>query len=1415
MTMRINEFLKKFDKTTKLSLIITKVQFFVEENIMEIELLSRDKISEEEENHLLELFNDILLRLDINIRLKNIDMQAYMDSFIENIHRELAMCKDLSQEKIDILDDTITIRVINKIVEKEILATKSYGDLKDKADYFSYKIVFGPDEKFNGQDLALEKERKHLEKIKSQIQNIDLSKKEKAKKKTRSLEGGFKYGNSRVKQENYTSIEDLIESPSTIRTSGFVYNINRITTRKGSQILKFDLDNGLKAVECKSFIGQEDIEYFDEKFREGMALDLVGVYQTDSWDNSLQIKIFNMEETIIEEEVDEAKEKRIEFNVHTKYTNLEGLVEINELFSTLKKWGHESVAITDTATVQAYPEAYSAAKKNGLKLNLGLEAKTLFNKLKILTNHFGDDLAKYKSFTVFDIETTGLSRYNDKITEIGAVKIVDGEIVDVYQQLVNPEKLISEKITDLTGITNEMVSGEPKIDKVLPEFLEFSKDTVLVAHNADFDIGFIYYNAKSLGLDFQPIFMDTLWLARALNPDNKNHKLNTLAKQYGVSLLNHHRASDDAKATAEVFIKMLKQLEEQNVVLDNNINEMETDYPVSKHDWHYNLLYVQNKVGLKNLYQIISDSNMKYLNRSPGVPYFLIDQHREGILVASGGHKTLLFEYTAMGMPDDVLIKEAKKYDFIQVEPLSFTNYLIDNFKIEDKDHLININKKLYDLGKQLEKPVVATGNVYYLFENEYVYKNILNNYPRKRSVDKEGYFYLRDTNNMLGEFSFMGKEIARELVIDNPKKVDAMIEDVNPIAEGTFTPHKEGAEEDLKTMTYEKAISIYGDPLPDLVKKRLDRELNSIISNGYAVLYIIAQDLVKKSNKDGYLVGSRGSVGSSFAATMSGITEVNPLEPHYICPSCKHSEFITDKSIGSGIDLPDKICPQCGHDYNKDGHDIPFEVFLGFEGDKEPDIDLNFAGEYQLKIHKYTEELFGSDKVFRAGTIGTIADKTAYGMARKYKEFYPEDDSIDLDGANMRKIQRKIVGVKRTTGQHAGGLIIVPDNKEIEDFTPIQYPADDSSSGIKTTHFDYHSIEENLLKLDLLGHNVPSIIRMLSDQSGIDSTNIDMSDQATMGIFNSTESLNIKHDYSNKDSGTLGIPEFGTMFVRGMLKDTKPTTFSELVRISGLSHGTDVWLNNAQELINKGICELKDSICTRDDIMIYLIAKGMDKKLSFDIMEKVRKGRGITEDRIEIMKENNVPQWYIDSCNKIKYMFPKAHAVAYVMMSYRIAYFKVHHPEYFYTTYFTTKITDYQNDVMKNGMEFLQRKMKELKQSENFDKDINKYYVMEVGEEMYARGIELLRADIYKSHPTEFTVPEKNKILPPLMAVESVSQQNALAIAEARKDGEFISKEDFKNRTNMNKTAMASLEENGMFGDLQESNQLGFFDLL
>ncbi len=1413
--MRINDFLRKFDKTTDLSLIITKVQFFVEENLMELIILSKEKLKENEENQLLEIFNDILLKLDLNIRLKNLTMDEYRKVFIDNIHRELAMCKDLSLDKVDIEDGIITIKLINKIVEKEVLTTKSYKDLKDKADYFGYKLKFAQDDSFNGKDLAKEKEKQHLEKIKSQIQNIDLNKKEKEKKKTRSLEGGFKYGNSRVKQDNYTPIEDLIESPSTIRTRGQVYNINRITTRKGSQILKFDLDNKVKAVECKSFIGEEDIGYFDEKFKEGMGLEVIGVYQTDSWDNSLQIKIFNMEEAIIEEKVDQAKEKRIEFNVHTKYTNLEGLVEINELFETLNKWGHEAVGLTDMGTVQAYPEAYSAAKKNGIKLNLGLEAKTLFNELKILTNHFDDDLKKYKSFTVFDIETTGLSRFNDKITEIGAVKIVDGEIIDTYQQLVNPEKLISEKITDLTGITNEMVSNQPKIDQVLPGFLDFAKDTVLVAHNADFDIGFIYYNAKVLDLDFKPIFMDTLWLARALNPDNKNHKLNTLAKQYGVSLLNHHRASDDAKATAEVFLKMLKELEDKNIDLDNEINQMETDFPVGKHDWHYNLIYVQNKIGLKNLYQIISESNMKYLNRTPGVPYFLIDDHRDGILVSAGGHKSLLFEYTALGLPDEVLVREAKKYDFIQVEPLGFTNYLIDNFKIKDKDHLIAINKKLYQLAKDLDKPIVATGNVYYLDENEYVYKNILNNYPRKRSVDKEGYFYLRDTNNMLREFSFMGDAIAKELVIDNPRLINDLIEDVNPIAEGTFTPHKDGAEEDLKTMTYEKAISIYGDPLPDLVKKRLDRELNSIISNGYAVLYIIAQDLVKKSNKDGYLVGSRGSVGSSFAATMSGITEVNPLEPHYICPNCKHSEFITDKSVGSGIDLPDKTCPSCGHEYRKDGHDIPFEVFLGFEGDKEPDIDLNFAGEYQLKIHKYTEELFGSDKVFRAGTIGTIADKTAYGMARKYKEFYPEDDSIDLDGANMRKIQRKIVGVKRTTGQHAGGLIIVPDNKEIEDFTPIQYPADDPSSGIKTTHFDYHSIEENLLKLDLLGHNVPSIIRMLSDQSGIDSTNIDMSDQETMSIFNSTESLNIKHDYSNIDSGTLGIPEFGTMFVRGMLKDTKPTTFSELVRISGLSHGTDVWLNNAQDLINKGVCELKDSICTRDDIMIYLIAKGMDKKLSFDIMEKVRKGRGITEDRIEIMRENNVPQWYIDSCNKIKYMFPKAHAVAYVMMSYRIAYFKVHHPEYFYTTYFTTKITDYQNEVMKNGLEFLQRKMKELKQSENFDKDINKYYVMEVGEEMYARGIELLNADIYKSHPTEFTVPEKNKILPPLMAVESVSQQNALAIAEARKDGEFISKEDFKTRTNMNKTAMASLEENGMFGDMQESNQLGFFDLL
>ena len=1405
--MNFENLLKNINENNKLNLNLIKVQFFIKEN--RINLLLAGDYEYSSIKNILE--NGLYKQLkDIDIDFKLISLEQYLDYFIKNLVEEVSMLNDYSKDKISITDDCICFCVYSDLVKQKIETTKTFKKFKTIISSYNksynFKIEIDDHVLKNIDQIEKAKDAEIMNRIKKQKL---LSEKKKEKKKIKEDSDFFSYGFKIKSDVPSTNVENLMVDHNNISVTGIVYELNYVEIKSGA-FVKFDLDDGKYAVRCKKYIRSDDLENFKNNFSNGKTIKVIGVYKYDDYDKANIIDVSYLEDAFLETRTDDSVDKRIEFNIHTKYSNLEGLVGVKELVSTLKEWGHKSFGLTDTYNVQAYPEIYGAAKKAGIKLNLGCEFKMLEDKPSILVNPYEIKNLEEKDIVVFDIETTGLSKFNDNITEIGAVKVRNGEVIEVFQKLVNPEMVIPDFIVDLTGITNEMVANEPTIDKIMPEFLDFADNSILAAHNAEFDIGFIQRKSLELGIEFKPIYLDTLWLARALNSDLKNHKLNTLAKHYQVKLLNHHRASDDARATADILIKMLESISSDLKI--SEINDIETQYEPGRYLSYFNPVFVQNQVGLKNIYINVSESSINYLYKNPGLPWKIFEKYSEGLLIGSGGHKSKLFQLVADGYSDEILLNEAKKFDFITIEPISFYPYLIKRNLIKDKEHLFRIVEKIIDLGNRLNKLVIAIGNVYYLEESDYIYKNILANYPIKRRVDNQGYFFLRTTQEMLAEFEFLGSK-SHEIVIDNTHQLNSLIENISPIAKGTFPPVQENAEEILRSSTYEKATSIYGDPLPEHVKKRLDRELNSIISNGYATLYMIAKQLVKKSNDDGYLVGSRGSVGSSFAATMAEITEVNPLEPHYICPSCKHSEFILDQSYGCGVDLPKKSCPKCGHDMNKDGYDIPFEVFLGFEGDKEPDIDLNFAGVYQSSIHKYTETMFGKRKVFRAGTLGTIADKTAYGMARKFKEHYPNDETIKLDPANVDKIKRKLVGVKRTTGQHAGGLIIVPDHKDIEDFTPIQYPADQKDSGVITTHFDYHAIDTNLLKLDLLGHNAPSIIRMLSDDSGLDALNIDLSDEKSMTIFSNTDALNIKHDYTNKDTGSLGIPEFGTGFVRQMLRDTLPTTFEELVRISGLSHGTDVWLNNAQDLINNGITVLKNAICTRDDIMNYLIGQNMNSKLAFDIMEKVRKGKGLSEsDEVE-MHRLNIPQWYIDSCNKIKYMFPRAHAVAYVMMSYRIAYYKVHYPEYFYSTYFTNKIADFQYSVISKDLNYISMYIKELKQSENFSVD-DKFYCLEVAEEMKARDIELLKPSLYVSDPEKFIVVEKGKILPPLMAIDNVSQQIAIRIADARKDGEFLSIEDFTKRSKINKTALASLEAFGMFEGFQRENQLDFFNL-
>jgi DNA polymerase-3 subunit alpha (Gram-positive type) len=1014
-------------------------------------------------------------------------------------------------------------------------------------------------------------------------------------------------------------------------------------------------------------------------------------------------------------------------------------------------------------------------------------------------------------FVVFDLETTGLSPKNDKITEIGAVRIQNGEIVESFSQLVNPAMPIPELITKLTGITDDMVKDKPTIDKVLPDFLDFIKDSVLVAHNASFDMGFIREAYEGIDVHLKNPVLDTLELSRAMFPTMKSHKLNLMAKHLKVELKNHHRAVDDALATGNILLKILELLSDREMKELGDINGLIGNADSTKGDMHHVILLAKNQSGLKDLYRLISESHLNYFHRKPRMPKSLIESHRKNLIVGSACEAGELYRAIIRNKPDQEIREIAKFYDYLEIQPLGNNEYMVREGIVKNQDELKSINKTIYRLGKSLNKPVVATGDVHFLDPEDEVYRRILMSGQKFQDADNQPPLYFRTTEQMLREFDYMGEEIAMEVVVSNPNVINSMIEKCIPIPDGTFPPQIEGSDQELREITVNMALEKYGSPLPDLVKKRLERELDSIIKNGYAVMYIIAQKLVWKSMEDGYLVGSRGSVGSSFAATMSGITEVNPLPPHYVCPSCRNSEFFTDGSVASGYDLPDKKCPKCNENYIKEGHDIPFEVFLGFEGDKEPDIDLNFAGEYQPRAHKYTEELFGEGKVFRAGTIGTIADKTAYGFVKKYFE----ERDVSVSQAEINRLLKGCTGIKRTSGQHPGGVMIVPDYKDIHEFTPIQYPADDKKSGVITTHFDYHAISGRILKLDILGHDVPSIIRMLEDITGIDPTNIPLDDKDTMELFTSTKSIGVDPDAINCPVGTLGIPEFGTKFVRQMLIETNPTTFSELVRISGLSHGTDVWINNAQELVKNKIAPLAKVISTREDIMLSLINAGMDKKQSFFIMEKVRKGKGLKPEEEEAMRNLGIPEWYIESCNKIKYMFPKAHAAAYVTMSFRIAYFKVHYPQAFYATYFTTKSSDFDADLILKGEAAVRQKLIELEQKGMgaTTKEKNQITVLEVVLEMYTRGYGFDRVDLYKSDSDRFLINE-NGILPPLKALDGVGENAARKIAEEREVKSFMSIEDLIKRGKATRPVIDALKGHGCLDSLPESNQISLFSI-
>lgn len=1202
---------------------------------------------------------------------------------------------------------------------------------------------------------------------------------------------------------------------------GNIFNIEPREIKGEKYIVSFDITDKSDSTTVKFFVKRSVFDNeLKDKIKKDAYLRVQGEVQFDKYAKEINI----MAKAIMTAQappprMDTAEEKRVELHLHTQMSSMDGVTPVKTYIKRAIEWGHKAIAITDHGVVQAFPDAMNAADKSDLKVIYGVEAYLIDDLGNAVFSPRGQNLDD--TYVVFDIETTGLSKEKEMITEIGAVKVADGKIIDRFGTFVNPQRPISAEITKLTGITDDMVKDAPTIENVLPEFLKFCEDTVLVAHNASFDTGFIRIAAERAGLgELHHTIVDTLELARALLPELNKHKLDIVCEHLGVTLNGHHRAVNDAEATAEVFIKFLDMLAEKKIFTLDEINVLASrTVNYKKLRAYHAIILVKNYTGLRNLYELVSMAHIDYFFRRPRIPKSKFMQMREGLILGSACEAGELYRALLDGEPKQRIEELVHFYDYLEIQPLGNNKFMIDSPRVENihsMEDIKNMNRKIVELGETYGKPVVATCDVHFIDPDDAAYRKIIMAAEGFPDADNQPPLYFRTTDEMLAEFDYLGEEKAREVVITNTNLIADQIEKIKPIPDETFPPKIEGADEQLRQICMDKAHSIYGDPLPPLVQERLETELNSIISNGYAVLYIIAQKLVWKSVADGYLVGSRGSVGSSFAANMAGITEVNSLPPHYVCPNCKYSDFDSDlvKSYAmeeaSGCDMPDMNCPKCGTLMHKDGHDIPFQTFLGFEGDKEPDIDLNFSGEYQQTAHAYTEELFGVGHVFKAGTIGTLADKTAYGFVKKYFD----EREITAHNAEITRLMNGCTGVKRTTGQHPGGLMVVPSDHNIYEFCPIQRPANDVNSTVTTTHFDYHSISGRLLKLDLLGHDDPTVIRMLYDLTGVNPQTVPLGDPATMSLFESPAALGVTAEDIGCETGTLGIPEFGTKFVRGMLLDTKPKTFADLLRISGLSHGTDVWLGNAQTLIENGTITLKETISTRDSIMIYLINKGVDKKKSFKIMEKVRKGKGLTDEDIADMKAANVPDWYIESCQKIKYMFPKAHAAAYVMMAFRIAYFKINYPEAYYATYFTVRACDdFDYSCMCKGMDVAKAAMREIhaKGMEATAKDKAKMTVLELIVEFYARGFKFLPIDLYKSDSRKFIVTEEG-LIPPFNSLQGLGTNAAQSIVDGRAAGEFHTIEELKERTSLGRSLIDLLKENGVLNGIPETNQLSLF---
>ena len=1228
-------------------------------------------------------------------------------------------------------------------------------------------------------------------------------------------------------EEESMEIEKIDGPIGEVVIRGKILSVDTREIRNEKTIIIFSVTDFTDTIVLKIFARNDDVPELLKEISGGKFVRVKGVATIDKFDSELTIgSIVGIKKCadFTTVRMDTSVEKRIELHCHTKMSDMDGVSDVKDIVKRAMKWGHKAIAITDHGDVQAFPDAnHTVPSDSDFKVIYGVEAYLVDDLKGMVTDSQNQDLDA--DYVVFDLETTGFSPETNRIIEIGAVKVQNGKIVDKFSTFVNPQVPIPFRIEQLTSINDSMVIDAPVIADILPEFMKFCEGCVMVAHNADFDMSFIKKNCQRLDIPCKPTIVDTVALARVLLPNLNRFKLDTVAKALGVSLENHHRAVDDAGCTAEIFVKFIEMLRERGMSTLDEVNAMGTSsvQNVQKMPTYHAIILATCDQGRTNLYKLISLAHIKYYHRRPRIPKSEFIRYRDGLLIGAACEAGELYRAILNGRPEEEISRLVNFYDYLEIQPLGNNAFLVrdEDSPVASNDDLIEINKKIVRLGEQFHKPVVATCDVHFLDPEDEIYRRIIMAGQGFKDADEQAPLFLRTTEEMLKEFAYLGSEKAEEVVITNTNRIADMCEKISPVRPDKCPPVIENSDQMLRDICYNKAHKMYGDPLPEIVQERLDRELNSIISNGYAVMYIIAQKLVWKSNEDGYLVGSRGSVGSSFVATMSGITEVNPLHAHYLCKHCQYSDFDSDlvKSFSgrSGCDMPDKLCPRCGKPLSKEGFDIPFETFLGFKGNKEPDIDLNFSGEYQSKAHKYTEVIFGEGQTFKAGTIGTLADKTAFGYVKNYYE----ERGVHKRNCEIDRIVLGCVGVRRTTGQHPGGIVVLPMGEQIYTFTPVQHPANDMTVDITTTHFDYHSIDHNLLKLDILGHDDPTMIRMLQDLTGVDPTQIPLDDKAVMSLFQDTSALGITpDDLVNCQLGALGIPEFGTDFAMGMLIDTQPKEFSDLVRIAGLSHGTDVWLGNAQTLIQEKKATISTAICTRDDIMIYLISMGLDSEESFKIMENVRKGivaKGKCDKWPEWkqdMIDHNVPDWYIWSCEKIKYMFPKAHAAAYVMMAWRIAYCKVFYPLAYYAAYFSIRATAFSYELMCQGKEKLEGYMHEYekRKDELSKKEQDTYKDMRLVQEMYARGFEFLPLDIYKSEPHHFQIVD-GKLLPALNTIDGLGDNAAVAIAEAAKDGIFLSKDDFRERTKVSKTTIELMSDLGLFGDMPESNQLSLFD--